>query len=377
MAKAIFRIEGPDGDADLITINKDTVLHLYRARIRLECKPNEYSGGFTMPNHIHRLSILSIVALFLLLCAGPLWCAASSPTPPKKAQLASVNGKEILRQDLEIEIKNIRKRYEQQGRTLDEAEIKEAEKNVIENLIIQEVLVQEAAKKKITVDEAEVAKVFDRYGKQFPDKVKFNAFLAELGLTQEKLRTKVIQGLTIQKLLKAEVVSKIKVVDEDCKRFYEENPQFFKTEEEVRASHILIQIEPDTDEAKKKAALSKIEAIKEKVGAGEDFAELAKTSSEGPSSTNGGDLGFFSRGKMVKPFSDAAFAMQKGEVSDIVETRFGYHLIKVTDRKAARTVAFQEAKPKIMDSLKKQEEKNQVKSYIEDLKKQAQIKRFE
>lgn len=328
-------------------------------------------------NMLQRVLTLTLTLLFVMSAAGVGWGAATTAKPQEDAKVAIVNGQEVPRKDLEIEMNQVRKRFEKQGRTPDEAELKKTEKTIVDNLIIQALLLQEANKKKIGVDDTAVAAVFDRYSQQFPDKAKFNALLTEMGLTEEMLRDKVRQGLMIQELLKQEVEPKVQVTDEACKRFYDENPQFFQAEEQVRASHILIQVESDADEGKKKEARAKIEGIQKKVKAGEDFAELAKSSSEGPSSANGGDLGFFTRGKMVKPFSEAAFAMKTGEVSDIVETRFGYHIIKVTDRKEARTVALEEAKPKIRDSLKKQEEKNQVKIYIDDLKRQAKIERFD
>ena len=106
-----------------------------------------------------------------------------------------------------------------------------------------------------------------------------------------------------------------------------------RTPSSVRASHILIQVYPDDSQKEKKLAREKIENILMQAKAGENFAELARKYSEGPSSINEGDLGFFSRDMMVKPFEDAAFSLMKGEISDVVETQFGYHIIKVTDQK--------------------------------------------
>ncbi len=100
---------------------------------------------------------------------------------------------------------------------------------------------------------------------------------------------------------------------------------------QVKASHILIKVDAKTDEAKKTEARKKIEEVQQKLKDGGDFAALAKEYSEGPSNVKGGDLGYFGRGQMAKPFEDAAFALTPNEVSDVVETRFGYHLIKVYD----------------------------------------------
>ena len=116
--------------------------------------------------------------------------------------------------------------------------------------------------------------------------------------------------------------------------------------------------------------------FKKKVRQGEDFGLLAKANSEGPTAQRDGDLGYFNRGRMAKPFEDAAFALNVGEVSGIVETQFGYHLIKVTDKKPARTIPYKEVQLRLEQHLKKEKEKTEIQGYIENLKKSAKIKRF-
>nr|WP_257787940.1 peptidylprolyl isomerase [Limihaloglobus sulfuriphilus] len=163
------------------------------------------------------------------------------------------------------------------------------------------------------------------------------------------------------------------VSDEDVKNYYDENTQQFKQPEQVRASHILVKVEKDASEEDKAAAKEEIKAIKAKIDAGEDFAELAKSESDCPSGKNGGDLNFFSQGRMVKPFSDAAFAMEVGEISDVVETQFGYHIIKVTDKKEANTQTFDEVKANIKARLESEKRNKYVSSYIEKLKEEAEL----
>jgi len=142
------------------------------------------------------------------------------------------------------------------------------------------------------------------------------------------------------------------------------------------ASHILIKVDSKADASKKAEARKKIEKIQKKVKKGEDFAALAKEFSEGPSGAKGGDLGYFKRGQMVKPFEDVAFALKPVEVSDIVETRFGYHLIKVIDKKPEKVIAFAEVKDKLQQYIKRQKIQGQVNQYIEELKGKAKIDRF-
>jgi peptidyl-prolyl cis-trans isomerase C len=171
------------------------------------------------------------------------------------------------------------------------------------------------------------------------------------------------------------VISKIDISDTDRRSFYDQNPQFFKQPEQVQARHILIKSGPKDDKAQQDKALEKIKQVQEEVKAGGDFAALAKKYSEGPSGKNGGDLGYFGRGQMVKPFEVAAFGLEPGQTSDIVKTQFGYHLITVTGKKAASTTPYEEVKEKIGSHLKQQKTTESVKVYIESLKKDAKIEK--
>lgn len=162
------------------------------------------------------------------------------------------------------------------------------------------------------------------------------------------------------------------VTAEEAKKFFDDNPQYFEQPEQIQASHILIKTE-GLDEAKKAEAKTKIEGLLKEVKAGKDFAELAKTNSDCPSKERGGDLGLFGRGQMVKPFEDAAFAMKVGDVSDVVETQFGYHIIKLTDHKEAKKYTFDEMKSKITDELNRQKVSQFWAGYSAEMKKNAKI----
>jgi peptidyl-prolyl cis-trans isomerase C len=144
----------------------------------------------------------------------------------------------------------------------------------------------------------------------------------------------------------------------------------------VRASHILItpKPEPGADPNKAKADAKKTaEDLLKQIKGGADFADLAKKNSSCPSAAKGGDLDWFGKGRMVPEFDKAAFAMKVGEVSDIVETQFGYHIIKLTARRAAGTMSFEDAKPDIMEFLKQTKQKQFYDEYLAALTKSANI----
>ncbi len=177
--------------------------------------------------------------------------------------------------------------------------------------------------------------------------------------------------------MEQQFADQIKISDDDAKKYFDQNKAEFQTPEQVRASHILISTrntDPNADPNKVKAdAKAKAEEVLAKVKTGGDFAALAKEYSSCPSAQKGGDLGLFGRGQMVKPFEDAAFALEPNQVSGIVETEFGYHIIKVTEHKDANTTGFDAAKPKIVETLQNQKKGQLAKDFITQLKAEATI----
>jgi peptidyl-prolyl cis-trans isomerase D len=155
----------------------------------------------------------------------------------------------------------------------------------------------------------------------------------------------------------------ITVTDDDLKTFYEQNLARLATQEERRASHILITAAKDAPAAEKEKAKVKAQSLLEAVKkAPTSFAEVAKANSQDPgSAVKGGDLDFFARGAMVKPFEDAAYAMKKGDISALVESDFGFHIIQLTDIKAAKQRSFEESKAELMEDAKKQQAQNKLK----------------
>jgi peptidyl-prolyl cis-trans isomerase C len=315
---------------------------------------------------------IATILIFVLL----FFPAMAADKKPAEGKVAVINGVVITRAHFDKELKVHLDRVSRQGQQISDEQTAAIKKDVLEGLIERELLYQESQKAGIKVDDQRVNDQMAGIKKRFSNEEEFNKALASMGLTEEEVRTQIHRGLAIRGLIDQKVANSIVITDQETKTFYDDNPQFFQRPEQVKASHILIKVEPTADDAAKAASRKKIEDIRKKLTDGGDFAELAKEYSEGPSAPKGGDLGYFRRGQMVKPFEDTAFSMKVDEVSGMVETRFGYHLIKVYDIKPEETIAYADVKDKIAQRLKQQKIEKAAKAYVADLKKDAKIEKF-
>jgi peptidyl-prolyl cis-trans isomerase C len=299
---------------------------------------------------------------------------AEAPAPPKPmpAQLpdvlARVNGQPVTKIDFDRLIKNM-----EAGRGAIPAERRdEVLRGALDQLITYSVLKQEAVSRKFAVSDADVDAQVATMQKQFPTQAEFDKALSARNTTVEQLKADARIDMAINKMMEAEVANAVAATDTDAKDFYDKNPDKFTQPESVRASHILL-LTKDADEAGKKAARTKIDALLKRAKAGEDFAALAKENSQDGSASQGGDLGFFPRGRMVPEFDQAVFALQPGEISEVVGTQFGYHIIKLTEKKEGSTVPFDQVKPQVVEYLSNQKKQQRVDSFIDDAKKRAKI----
>ena len=289
---------------------------------------------------------------------------------------ATVNGVAISMEQYTKELNVQLARVSQQGGQVNDDQKATLKNNILDSLIEREVLYQQSQQVGIQVTDQKVDDQLAAIKKRFPNETEYKNALGKMNLSEEEVKVQIKRGLSIRELIDQQITSKVVISDEDSKAYYDKNPQMFKQPEQIKASHILIKVDAKADEAKKAEARKKIDEVQQKLKDGGDFAALAKEYSEGPSSTKGGDLGYFRRGQMVKPFEDAALALKPNEVSDVVETRFGYHLIIVYDKKPEQTLAYAEVKDKIIQRMKQEEIEKEAVQYVDKLKKDAKIEKF-
>ncbi|OGQ86606.1 MAG: hypothetical protein A2512_11080 [Deltaproteobacteria bacterium RIFOXYD12_FULL_56_24] len=320
---------------------------------------------------VNKAVLVSLALGVTVIFAASVW----AKTEKKADEVAAlVNGQPIAASAVQGEIKGIVARFQEQGRKPSEAEMASLRETVLDKMIKLELLSQHSKKAGIVVSSTEIENELKGYKKGFADDKAFAKALSEAGITEAFLRKQIGKNLGIKKLIDTKFKGKAQVTEQEAKDFYNNNQSKFSQPELAHARHILIaakETEPKADKDRKRA---KLVQIQKQLKGGADFAELAKQSSDCPSKEKGGDLGFFPRGQMVKPFADAVFKMKSGEVSDIVETEFGYHLIKLEEKRPANTVSFEEAKGKITGYLAQEKVTANIEAFLAEAKGKATIK---
>ncbi len=300
---------------------------------------------------------------------------APTPTNPDEV-LVTVDGKQIKQAEVDREISMMFGANAPQVPPAKMAQMRaQIAPQILESLIVKQLLTQAVDANKIEVKDEEVEETLTKIKSSLPPGATLDDYLKRMNMTMEDLRKALVLDLRINAMLKSTVDNLPEPTDAQVKAFYEENMARFDQPETVEASHILIAFQPGEDDAAKALKKQKIEDLhKQLVDAnGANFAELAQANSDCPSKARGGDLGQFSRGQMVPAFEEAAFTQEIGAIGPVVETDFGYHIIKVTQHNKAGQQTMDEAKEQIVKGLKAQERQTAVQKYIEDLKAKAKI----
>ena len=294
--------------------------------------------------------------------------------PAFQDPVAVVEGMEIKQADLDQALTGL---LAQQGKSL--AEIPPEQKPqlyqmILDDMIVEKIVTKRASETKVT--DEEIATVFEKFKANFGSEEELTKQIEKNGETVDGVRKNIRSRLQTQHWVDEQLAGRIEVADADADDFYKKNPEQFKMPEQVRASHILIKVEPEAKPddvvAKEKAASAVLARVKK----GEDFAKLADELSEDPSAKqNHGDLNFFPKDQMVPEFAEAAFKLKKGELSpEPVRSQFGYHVILVTDRKDPETMTLESVKPKLVAFLKNQKRESELMKLAKDLRAKADVK---
>ena len=249
-------------------------------------------------------------------------------------------------------------------------------RRVLEEIVGGELLYQASRDRSLTVGAVEIEQQLSTMRSRFPDPARFEQALAQQGLTLDALKTQMERDMSIQKFIEADVTPQVSVSEDAKRAFYDENPERMRQPDRLRLSHVLKLVEPGAPPEAKAAARSELEGVLAEAQGGADFAALARDHSEDPgSAANGGEL-VVRRGETVPPFEEAAFALSAGELSPIVETQFGFHIIKLSEKIEGELVPYEQMEPRIEGYLRQQAVQEEIDRTVESLKADARIELF-
>jgi len=258
-------------------------------------------------------------------------------------KVASINGTKIIKSEL----------YDLM--------VKQSGPQALDALISQKIVDLEAKKANISVTDNDIQTELEKYYDYYGGQEAFIQTLTSSGYTLEDVKKDMAVTVKIRKLLEP----RISVTDEEMKAYFEENKESLAQGKQVRASHILVD------------SLDKANQLKKQLNGGADFAALAKENSNDTStSQNGGELGFFGSGQMVKEFEDAAFALKTGQISEPVKTDYGYHIIKVEEIKEAQPANYEESKEKIRAAVLDEKLGTEYDTWLQEMYQQYKIEKY-
>lgn len=291
-----------------------------------------------MLNYIKKNKMITAAVVVLLGLTLLLTMAFS-----KKDTAASINGEEISKEELYSKLTDL------------------YGKDTLDSLVTNKMIEMEAKKEKVKVTGNEIDEELTKLQESYGGEEAFTSALEQNNVSMDKIREDIEFYLLAEKLIEPD----ISITDEEMKTYFEENKDSFDEKEQVKASHILV--EDETTAMK----------VKEELDSGKDFAELAKEySTDTSNAADGGDLGYFTKGEMAEEFEKAAFEMEINKVSNPVKTDFGYHIIKVTDKKAATAATFEEHKDKIKELLFDEKIQTEYPNWLEEKKSEYDIKSY-
>ena len=318
--------------------------------------------------------------LFPILVCLALFESALAQGPAPEAKEASnlvvarVQGTLITEKEVSEMINQLASRPEQSA---DQTREKKAVyfNDALESLIGIALLKEEGKEKNIAIDKSKIDEAYQSVTARFSSADEFNKVLKDQKMTEADLRKQLEENMVYQEIVDQAIKNAPKASDEDIKQFYDSNQEFFKVPDQVRAAHILLSVTAKSTAAEKAEIKKKLEDIRADIeGAKITFEEAAaKYSQDAGSAKNGGDLGFFTKGQMVKAFEEAAFAAKPGTYAPIVETEFGCHLIKVLETKPAGTASLDDAKNSIRSYLERKAKQDALVKHVEDLKAKAKV----
>lgn len=296
----------------------------------------------------------------------------AEPDAARKEVVATVNGEPITAAQHRMILGARLAQLQQGGVTVTEDMKRQIEKSALEMAINNKLMAEEARRRGVGISEERLDQEMNAILKALGSEAELDTRLALAGLTREEFREQIKEARDVSSLM-ATMKKEIQVGADQVEAYFESHKDQFLVPEQVHTSHILVRVGPDATDEEKQNALEKAELLSQRAKAGEDFAELARQSSDGPSAPRGGDLGLVTRDSLVPSFAEAAFKLGQGEISAPVLTRYGYHVIKVHERVPERPHALENVESQVRDTLQRKQLLERASSLIGTLREQSDI----
>ncbi len=307
---------------------------------------------------------------------GAAPAAAAPAAEPTNSVVLTIDGTAIMENDVrEMMISRYGRQLQQMPPEQLAMVQQQMQQMILTDLISKTLLLNAAEKEGYKATDEDIAKEIEEISKRIPEGQSFEEFAKSAGVDIKRIKEQIADDTKIRKLIDVVTKDVEKPGEEKVKKYYDEHPDEFSQKEMVAASHILLSTQEAADETAIAAVKAEADKLKEQLGKedGKTFEELATAHSDCPSKAQGGSLGEFGRGQMVPEFEKAAFTQKIGEVGAPIKTQFGYHLIKVTDKKEAKTTPYAEVQEELASSLFEQAKGKEVQSYLTQLRSNANI----
>lgn len=332
----------------------------------------------------HSLTALSgLLLLFIPACQAregdPPSAKAGATSAPVAASLAPtaviarVNGTEIPARQLDQTVRIYLESSSRDPKTVPEDQIRGLRKQLMDSLVSSEILFQASQKAGIAVSDESINEQLQSLRSRFPSEDDFSRYIAGQEITLQDMRERIRRNLATQELVGKEIEAKLSVSEAEIADYYRKNKDKMRREESVKVSEIFVRTDPKAAADARAKARQKIESLLKEVRGGKEFAALARQFSEAPDARQGGDMGYITRNGTLPAIASPAFRLKVGEVSDVVESPFGYHVLKVTEKKPAGDVKLEEAKPQVSRIVRQQKEREAFNAYLARLKAASKV----
>ena len=313
--------------------------------------------------------ICHVIFLLLFLALVVAW---DKPASAVSKPVAKVNGTVLTEADLEEALNEIMPAGVFHGGFSSKKRL-QRRPQAFEKMIEKELFYQEAVKQGIEVDEQVIKAERDKTIKRLGGEKQFKAALKNAGLTDAQYQQKLRKKHLVKRLITVEVKDKAQATDEEVKVYYEKNKEKFMRPEARRITHILISVKANATLQEREAKRAKAQEVIDKIEAGEDISVVAWDYSDGPYRVKGGDMGLVHQGRLYPPLEKEVFQLESGRLSGIIETIYGYHIVRVEEVRPTEQLSLKDVYPKVQKELTEKKEKQLQEALTARLRENANI----